>query len=76
MWSLFWPKINTFELFFRSVPWIFLRLCLMSGIKKWFKVTVLIFVENSCYAQNGINGILGSKINISEVFFKSVHWIL
>ena len=58
-----WPKINTFELFFKPNHWIFL----MAVIKKWFNVIVLIFMENSYYVQNGVNeAFLGPK----SAFFK------
>ena len=45
----------------------------MTGIKRWFKVTVLEFQKNCYIAQNGIN--FGPKINTSEHFSNSVHLI-
>lgn len=51
---IFGSKINTFELFFKSVHWIFLKLYLIIGIKMWFKVTVLLWKILS-YAHNGVN---------------------
>ena len=42
-WGIFGSKINTFDLFSKSVLWIFLKSYLMKGIIKWVKVTVLEF---------------------------------
>lgn len=41
----FVPKINTFYLFSKSVHWVFLKLYLIAGIKKWAKVIALDFQE-------------------------------
>ena len=43
------------ELLSAYVNWIFLKLYIITGIKKWFKMVVLIFTEISFYAQNGVN---------------------
>ena len=42
-WVIFGPEIKIFELFFKSVHYIFLKLCLMPDIKKWVKIVVLDF---------------------------------
>ena len=35
-----WAFLGSNALFWNSVPWIFLKLCLMTGIEKWVKVRV------------------------------------
>ena len=42
-WVVFGSKINTFELYSKSGYLIFLKLYLMTNIKKWFKMTAMDF---------------------------------
>ena len=74
----FWPKINIFELFFKSAHQVFLKLYLMTRIQKWLKVAVWIFKEKvavwifkeNCYLENrGNESFWGSN------FCKSVHQV-
>ena len=85
--SHFWAQNQHFRTFSKSIHWIFVKLYLMTGIKKLFKVTVLILVENPSYARNGLNRtFLGPKLiflefslklfirlNYSLYFFEVVH---
>ena len=42
--SVFEPKINSFELFSKSVNWIFLKLYLMEGISEYFGFLRKVFI--------------------------------
>ena len=47
--SRFLGRKSTFLTFLQISSFIFLNLYMMAGIKKWFKVNILIFMENSYY---------------------------
>ena len=49
-WEIFGWKRNTYELFFKSAHYIFLKLYMMTGSTKWFTVIALDFREKSYYA--------------------------
>lgn len=53
----FWAPKSILEFFTESVYWIFLKLYLMTGFKKWFKIPVSDLKEDSYYAQNEVNGV-------------------
>ena len=42
----FWAPKSILEIFTESVYWIFLKLYLVAGTKKWFKIPVLDFKED------------------------------
>ena len=61
-WDIFGPKFNIFELFFKSDHYIFLKLYLMTGIKRSVDVMVLEFSGNFCDVQIGEGGYFWLKI--------------
>ena len=72
----FWAPKSILEFFTESVYWIFLKLYLMTGFKKWFKIPVSDLKEDSYYAQNEVNGVFfGPEIIIFELFFRSAHFV-
>ena len=64
-----WAFLGSNALFWNSVPWIFLKLCLMTGIEKWVKVRVWDFKGKLLLCPKwGKWVIFGPNINILKFF--------
>ena len=75
-WGIFRHKIKTFELFCKSVHSIFLKLYLMTGIKKWAKVTILDYYGKVLLCLKWEKWVIFEpKINTFWAFSKFLYWI-